>query len=119
MRELHKQAANSSDYPSVHICFEDPGISCLFAHLLESRGIEVILAHDLSQLLPGTKIVTEPRMLRRSSGSFSEDDILLVANDNSIDGLSGILLLRPLTEEKVEHALDAFLSAPVTRRSLA
>lgn len=111
LHELNKQAANSSDYPSVHVCFVDPGITYLFAHLLQSRGIEVIIEENLSAVAAGAKVVTEPSVLRETTDKFSGNNLLLVGNDRTFDGLPGIFLARPLTEEKVEHALDTFLSS--------
>ena len=119
LRELHKQAANSTDYPCVHVCFEDPGITYLFAHLLESRGIDVVIVENLSALNNGMKVVTEPRILRKTEIMLSEEDLLIVGNDGSLHGLNGVLLVQPLTEEKVESALDTFLTAPDKRSSSA
>lgn len=108
--KISTTAANSADFCPVTICFQDPQITLLFAELLAVRGVEVHMSPDLKEFDGSTKIITEPFFFPRIPASL-QSGCLLVGDQESLNGLQSLQLCRPLTEDKVESALNHFLKA--------
>ena len=104
------EAANSSDYRPVGIYFEDPVINQLFAELLRVRGVEASVLHTLEDADSETRIITEPQFFPEIPNA-QRRSCLVVGNRDAVKDLEAHALTRPLTEEKIDSALKAFLSA--------
>ena len=102
--------ANCMDYVEVSICFEDDGINQLFADLFEVRGVKTHILRNILEFMGDTKLVTEPQFYSLL-GEEHRSKCLLVGNKEALKGLHAISLSRPLTEVKVESALNQFLKA--------
>lgn len=94
----------------VSVCFNELEISFLFAEVLSARGMETYVYTDTRAIPVGTKMVTEPYCFARMSEAQKENDCLIVGGQNlEIIPCNAHTLERPLTEEKVELALEQFL----------
>lgn len=93
----------------VSIYFEEEEINQLFSELLRSKGVKTRVLGSLEELSGATRIVTEPQYFPQLPSAY-KGSCLLVGNKESLKGLSGVHLPRPLTESKVESAIDAFLA---------
>ncbi len=97
-----------ADFPPVTIYFQDPTITELFSDLIAVRGVPTRPLSSLDGLAPGTKIITEVGEFQKlAPGSY--DKCLIVGNKDALEGLEVLTLSRPLTEEKIESALNQFL----------
>ena len=105
---LDPRPANSSDYTSVAVCFEDPVINHLFAELLQVHGVNTEIIWDIRDLKGGTKIITEPQYFA-SLPSSCRQKCLLVGDPDVLEEFEAPGLSRPLTEEKIDRALCEFL----------
>ncbi|MBN8549547.1 MAG: hypothetical protein J0M12_09550 [Deltaproteobacteria bacterium] len=110
---LTASAANESDYTSalctVSICFADPMINHLFSELLEARGVKTAIVPTIEAAARETKIITEPQFFPDIE-TTRHGECLVVGNKESLKSLNVLSLSRPLTEEKIESALEQFLS---------
>ena len=100
--------ANSSDFREVSILFADEVITGLFAELLESRGVKTKILAKADDHNENTRIVTEPQFFGLLD-SLSQARCLVVGNKEIVDQIAAIGLTRPLTEQKIESALEEFL----------
>ena len=107
----HGEAANSSDLPTVLVCFQDREIGELFAELLSSRGVTPVLTDTLASSGLATKIVTEPCFVPDLTAEQMKH-CLIVGPKKSLKNVTARCLEQPLTEETVESALD-YLSSPL------
>lgn len=107
----HTEAANSSDLPTVLVCFQDREIGELFAALLSTRGVTPILTDTAVTSGNKTKIVTEPCFIPDLTVEQMKH-CLIVGPKKSLKNVSARSLEQPLTEENVESALD-YLSSPL------
>jgi hypothetical protein len=102
---------DSKDTPiSVSICFADEDITMLFAELIRAQGVKTSVVESLESISGETRVITEPRFLKALPAEY-RSTCLVVGNKESLKGLDVLSLSRPLTEEKVEAALAAFLGA--------
>lgn len=102
------QSANSEDFESVAVCFRDPSINALFADLLQVRGIKAKTFTEIYDVEQATKIITEPIFLPDLTPSQMKK-CLVVGNKDLLNDLESVTLARPLTEEKINAAISAFL----------
>lgn len=102
-----KRTATPRQLP-VAIHFQDEVISELFSELLEARGVRTWIVEALDALPAELRVVTEPQFLPLLNEE-ARSRCLLVGNKDSLKGLEVLSLSRPLTEEKVETALEKFL----------
>lgn len=100
--------ANREDYQPVAVLFIEPEIGLLFSELLQARGVQVQRLNNVEQYQGHTKIITEalyfpmlPEMARQNC--------LVVGNRDSLQKIDALCLTRPLTEEKIDSALQALL----------
>lgn len=105
------KSANTPDFGAVAVCFEDPSINQLFAELLEAHGVCVRILGSVINAENGTRIITEPRYFPLLTEGLRRQ-CLLVGNKGSLAGYQVQTLSRPLTEEKVEEAIQRFLAPP-------
>lgn len=92
----------------VTICFEKDTISELFSELLRARGIKTRIITSLNEAQGETKIITEPQYMPKLPNEYKLE-CLIVGNKESLKGLPGVQLSRPLTEQKIEAAFSRFL----------
>lgn len=104
------RSANSEDFESVAVCFRDPSINALFADLLEVRGVKAKTFTEIYDVADAVKIITEPLFIPDLTPSQMRK-CLIVGNKDVLGDLSGVTLSRPLTEEKIDEAIAAFLKA--------
>lgn len=97
-----------TNLPVVSICFEEAEINILFSELLRSRGVPTRILPSVKEAAGNTKIITEPQYFPNIPESY-KTSCLIVGNKDSLKGLSGVLLSRPLTESKIEMAIEKFL----------
>lgn len=102
----------NDDNASVAICFADREISELFQGLLSGHGVKASIVRSIFEVHPETKIITEAQFYADLSPLQARHS-LIVGSPGAVDGLSAICLLQPLTESKIERAIDRFLSASV------
>ena len=107
-RQARFRIANSSDYYSVAVLFADPMITYLFASLLEARGVQTQVIHEVDEIEASVKVITEPKYYSRLSPE-RQRNCLLVCSQEPREG-GALCLSQPLTEDKVEEALALFLS---------
>jgi hypothetical protein len=99
---------------TISICFEEDSINDLFSALLRSRGVKTRIISsfkeiDKTDIHSRIKVITEPQF----ASEIPEDlkhDCLVVGNKESLKGISGITLSRPLTEQKIETAIESLLN---------
>lgn len=103
-------SANTEDFNSVAVCFRDPTINNLFADLLEVRGIRAQIFTEIYDVDQTTKIITEPIFIPDLTPSQIKK-CLVVGNREAVQDLSAVTLTRPLTEDKIDAAISAFLEA--------
>ena len=94
---------------SVGILFREEMICLLFSQLLEARGVKTSILDCVTETTPHSKIVTEPIYFSKLDPDRAHK-CLVVGNKNTLTGLDAVCLSRPLTEEKVENAIEKFLS---------
>ena len=93
----------------IAILFEDPRITQLFSELLRANGVETVILESAQDLSSDYALITEPQFYPLMDGS-QKTNCLLVTNPNqSSPNFNCTVLSRPLTEEKIEAALKAFL----------
>lgn len=96
--------------PVVSICFAEEEINHLFSELLRSRGVPTRILQHVSEANGETKVITEPQYFPQIPDSYKQS-CLIVGNKESLKGLTGVLLSRPLTEFKIETAIESFLDS--------
>lgn len=109
--QLNHTVHNVDDYAAVCVCFHEHLISCLFADLLEARGVPTKIVDDFIDPGQVIKIITEPQYF----GTLSPDQqrhCLVVGTPESLapyrkNGTN--TLCRPLSEEKIDAALARLL----------
>lgn len=95
----------------VAVLFTEEAIGQHFAELLDSMGVAARACPksiELKTLPSGTRVVTEAVYFPELS-PMQRRQCLLVGPSSSLDGLPALKLTQPLTEEKIESALAAFL----------
>ena len=93
---------------AISIYFEDETITELFSELLQANGWSTKVLNKIEEVKPSTKIITEPRYFPMLSPD-TQNKCLIVGNKNALQSINAICLSRPLTEEKIEEALNQFL----------
>lgn len=93
---------------SVGILFHDREIAAVFGALLASRGMATRVLHSRHDLAPYRAVVTEARYYQYLSPA-QRPVSLVVGDSQSLRAIGGITLEQPLTEDKVEAALEQFL----------
>lgn len=97
----------------VAIVFAEEAIGQHFAELLDSMGVAARTCPksiELKTIPASTRIVTEAVFFPELS-PLQRRQCLLVGPSSSLDGLPALKLTQPLTEEKIESALAAFLKS--------
>ena len=107
-KTLLSLAVKSSDYQKVAILFSDKTVTFLFSQLLQTRGVETNTIERIEQLTESEKIITELQYYKHLSQEAKQR--CLVISSQIPQNRDGIFLTQPLTEAKVENALDKFLS---------
>ncbi len=96
--------------PVVSIYFEETEINLLFSELLRAKGLRTRILSSAEEADGFTKIITEPQYFPDLPAPYKKD-CLVVGNKESLKGISGVHLSRPLTEAKIEQALLEFLDS--------
>ena len=104
-----KDPANSPDFREISIFFADTIITALFAELLESRGVPTKILDKIDEHRENTRIITEPQFFFEID-PLSQSRCLVVGNSAAAPDPKVLMLARPLTETKIESALEALLS---------
>ena len=92
---------------TVFILFEQPEVNSIFAELIKSRGFQARIARDIDEIDPDSKVISEAHFFFHLSRS-SQEKCLVVGESNAVRDLAPVCLTQPLTEEKVEIALEEF-----------
>ncbi|NMC63161.1 MAG: hypothetical protein GYA55_08325 [SAR324 cluster bacterium] len=92
---------------SVCILFEDPAIKKIFAQLIASRGFQPKEINDIEEIIPNSKVISEANYFIHLDRE-TQNRCLVVGDNTAITNLAPVSLTRPLTEEKVEAALEEF-----------
>ena len=82
----------------------------LISSLLQSRGVRTHIINSIEQLNGYSKLVTEPQFFYRLP-KRPPQSCLLIGNQNALEGAEAVTLSRPLTESKIELAINKFLEA--------
>ena len=109
--QFRHTAQNVNDYATVWVCFHEHLISCLFADLLESRGVPAKIVSGLIEPDQLTRIITEPKYFVTLSPD-QQRHCLIVGTPESLAPYRGNgtnTLARPLSEEKIDTALAQLL----------
>jgi len=102
-------AANEADFRPVCICFLDDRITGLFAELVAGRGVPVAVVDSFDTLDPEVRIITEPHFLPDVRPD-QYGRCLVIGEVRGAPYEEVASLPRPLTEERIEQALDHLLS---------
>ena len=89
--------------------FADGDVASIFAELLEVQGVPVQVLASPGELADHNRVITEPRYVKEIAPD-NYPRCLVVGNKECLNGLPTLSLSRPLTAEKVEQALRAFLA---------
>jgi len=103
------QNSNTPCPAPVGVFFADGDVASIFAELLEVQGVPVQVLASPGELSQHSRVITEPRYVREIAPDHYRH-CLVVGNKECLTGLPTLSLSRPLTAEKVEQALRAFLS---------
>lgn len=96
--------------PLVSIYFAEAEINLLFSELLRAKGLRTRILSSVSEADGHTKIITEPQYFPDLPEIY-QGTCLVVGNKDSLKGINGVHLSRPLTEAKIEQALAEFLDS--------
>lgn len=99
---------NATDFIEIGVCFLDRSIGLLFAALLEARGIHARSVRTPTDLDPHSRVITEAHFVPNLTADQLKQ-CLVVGEPDQLERLEVLGLSRPLTEDKVEDALSAFL----------
>jgi hypothetical protein len=107
---MHREntIANLDDFAAVCVCFHEHLISYLFADLLEARGVPTKILRHLEESPLIEKVITEPQYVSALSET-QRRQCLVVGTAESLTPfveLGTHLLSRPLSEEKIDLALN-------------
>jgi hypothetical protein len=107
---MHREntIANLDDFAAVCVCFHEHLISYLFADLLEARGVPTKILRHLEESTLIEKVITEPQYVSVLSET-QRRQCLVVGTAESLTPfieLGTHLLSRPLSEEKIDLALN-------------
>lgn len=110
MKRFPAEAApdNATDFIEIGVCFLDRSIGLLFAALLEARGIHARSVRSPLDLAPQSRLITEAHFVPALTAEQLKQ-CLVVGEPDQLQRLEVLGLSRPLTEDKVEDALSAFL----------
>jgi hypothetical protein len=100
---------DSANRAPVGVFFADGDVASIFAELLEVQGVPVEVLASPGELAGHTRVITEPRYVKEIAPD-NYPHCLVVGNKECLNGLPTLALSRPLTAEKVEQALRAFLA---------
>lgn len=105
---MKKSPANTTDYPPIAICFEEPEIALLFAELVEAHGFQSAIYEDADSTTTATHIITEPYIFDRLP-EWAQKNCLVVSDRSNERNKAAVTLVRPLEENKIETAFALFL----------
>ena len=105
LENLKYRDGSETDMLKVYILFEQPGINRIFAELLLSRGFEPHIAYDLDDIEPDVRVISEPTYFVQMTRDCQQR-CLVVGEESAIEHLAPLCLTQPLTEAKVEAALE-------------
>lgn len=111
--QLRHTVQNVDDYAAVCVCFHEHLISCLFADLLEARGVPTKIVNHLTDPCQVSKIITEPQYFATLPPD-QQRHCLVVGTPESLAPYTkkgANTLSRPLSEEKIDAALAQLLSS--------
>jgi len=96
----------------VTIYFSDENISALFCALLSARGIPTRTTVNRQALTTSSTVITEARFFELLD-TKQKNNSLVVGNKLSLATITEqgttLVLIQPLTENKVERAIDEFV----------
>lgn len=101
--------AQPNSIPPVAVLFRERIVTMLFADLVAVHGSAVQVIKDISELRPGRKLITEVQYYEQLDEP-QRASCLVVGSSEQLRRVTAPSLSQPLTEEKVERALENFLS---------
>ncbi len=106
---FHHSRRTAGEAPPDTICilFEDPAIKKIFAQLVVSRGFSPKIIDDIADIQPDSKVISEANYFVHLDRDMQRK-CLVVGDNTGIENTAPVCLTRPLTEEKVEAALEEF-----------
>ena len=90
----------------VSVLFADQEISEIFCELLNARGANSHIVSDITQISECRHLITEPAYAKQIE-VLPGTRCLIVGNTSDSSDNSNLYLSRPLTEEKIDLALEA------------
>jgi hypothetical protein len=96
----------------ITLYFHDDTIAFAFGALLSSLGYETATATTPEELTNATRVITEPLYFKTLS-STQQSQCLLVGNAATSNEHACPVIRQPLTPEKIERGLQAFLGSPI------
>lgn len=103
-------APNACAPTTVAILFADPVVTELFSELLDACGATPRIVQSVSSIPANARVVTEPQFYKALPRAYRRT-CLLVGDTRSTGHNRALCLSQPLTEEKIEAALQTLLSA--------
>lgn len=93
----------------IAVYFKDQGIAHLFSALLGAVGQNGVAVSDLSMVSGDALVITEP-LFYPLLNENQKQRCLLVGPADSMRNIQANCIEQPLTEEKIDAALELFLS---------
>jgi hypothetical protein len=92
----------------VAVCFHDLAIAHLFAQLLRNRGGTPLIVREIEAAHSTRHVITEPELFEELPAPANH--LCLIVGNRPVDTPTpAIQVLQPLSEAKIEAALDRFL----------
>ena len=93
---------------TVFILIEDEDVGYLFSELLRAHGCATEIVLSEKSIPACAKVLTEPRFYENLSVEQRQSS-LVIGSKTALSGINTATLARPLTENKIIGALEAFL----------
>jgi hypothetical protein len=97
-----------SNKQTVFILIEDEDVSLLFSELIRANGLDTQIVASEKLIPDAAKVLTEPRFYDNLTEAQRQAS-LVIGNKTALGGIHTATLSRPLTEDKIINALEAFL----------
>jgi hypothetical protein len=94
----------------IAVCFQDQRIATLFAELIKARGNTPLLVSQIEDAHCTTRVITEPELFEELPAP-ADHFCLIVGNREVTTPTQTVQLTQPLSEAKIEAALDKFLTS--------
>lgn len=104
----NKGDTNTLSLP-IAVCFQDQRIATLFAELIKARGNTPLLVSQIEEAHATTRVITEPELFEELPAP-ADHFCLIVGNREVATPTQTVQLTQPLSEAKIEAALDKFLA---------